>query len=316
MVFSLAFTAIEVVNSQPAFANSSLAFACKSSSGDLYGYQTQQSSSALNIYRYNVETEVTTALKSYSKLGSSSYSYEGKNAPQAYFNVDKKGTISNTSNVDDIAWLRDGSAWPKYGSTEASFVGYDVERQRVVLGYILSQFGTALNIKVTDHSLSRGNWSRRSNVGAVFAFGGEEVYAVYNGDGEVRKISYNGSNFSFGTSLGNMKKTSKNDGAACHTGTPKQYWEPSASLVGVSSCSGEGKKLQVRLRNPSLVGKNGAGAIHAATYSSTDGQSGTLYSFYSRYWTKRKPIIPVQLLQMDLWLLLITQLQMQMILLR
>ena len=56
MVFSLAFTAIEVVNTQPALANSSKAFDCKSSSGDLYGYQTQQTNSAVNIFRYNVET--------------------------------------------------------------------------------------------------------------------------------------------------------------------------------------------------------------------------------------------------------------------
>jgi len=365
MVFSLAFTAIEVVNSQPAFANSSLAFACKSSSGDLYGYQTQQSSSALNIYRYNVETTKTDAVKSYTKLGStavrnfkdikgsamddqghmfalaktnrnqlqlyylpsnsnrgrqvggsisvngiydaatyfehnnrkyivsakgffngaygwrltSSYNYQGPSAPITYFNVDTNGTRARLATVDDIAWLRDGSAWPKHEGIDPSFVGYDVSTQRVVLGYITQAFGSAINIKVKDHYLSRGSWSSRSNVGATFAFGGEEVYAVYNGNGEVRKISYNGSSFSFGTSLGNMQKTSKNDGSACHTGTPKQYWEPSASLVGVSSCSGEGKKLQVSLRNPSLVGKNGAGAIHAATYSSTDGQSGTLYSF-------------------------------------
>ena len=267
MVFSLAFTAIEVVNSQPAFANSSLAFACKSSSGDLYGYQTQQSSSALNIYRYNVETSKTDAVKSYTKLGSTavgnfkdikgsamddqghmfalaktnrdqlqlyylpsnsnrgrqvggsisvkgiydaatyfehnnqkfivsakgffngakgwrltrSYNYQGPSAPIAYFNVDTNGTRARLATVDDIAWLRDGSAWPKHEGIDPSFVGYDVSTQRVVLGYITQAFGTAINIKVKDHYLSRGSWSSRSNVGATFAFGGEEVYAVYNG---------------------------------------------------------------------------------------------------------------------------------------
>jgi len=364
MIFTVAFAAIETVDSEPAFADASKAFACKSSSGDLYGYQTQQTSSAINVYRYNVETNETDSVKSYSKLGSAAVSkfkdikasvmddqghmfaiakrrnnltpyylpsnsstgvevgksiridgiydagtyfeYNGKkyvmaskgffggaqgwSLPDSYsyggslwntvkFNVNTSGTSAALSLVDDIAWLRDGSSWPQLSGISPSFVGYDVSRQKVVLGYITSQSGSTFNIRVQDHTLSRGTWSSNNNVGAVFAFGGEEIYAVYNGTGEVRKISYNGSSFSFGTSLGNMTKTSKNDGSACHTGTPKQYWEPSASLVGVSSCSGEGKKLQVSLRNPLLVGRNGAGAIHTATYSSTDGQSGTLYSF-------------------------------------
>jgi len=341
MVFSLAFTTIEVVNSQPAFANSSLAFACKSSSGDLYGYQTQQSSSALNIYRYNVETSKTDPVKSYTKLGSTavgnfkdikgsamddqghmfalaktnrdqlqlyylpsnsnrgsqvggsisvkgiydaatyfehnnqkfivsakgffngakgwrltrSYNYQGPSAPIAYFNVDTNGTRARLATVDDIAWLRDGSAWPKHEGIDPSFVGYDVSTQRVVLGYITQAYGTAINIKVKDHYLSRGSWSSRSNVGATFAFGGEEVYAVYNGNGEVRKISYNGSSFSFGTSLGNMQKTSKNDGSACHTGTPRQYFEPSLSVVAAGSCTGEGKKVTITLSNLEASGK-------------------------------------------------------------
>jgi hypothetical protein len=364
MIFTVAFATIETVDSEPAFANSSKAFACKSSSGDLYGYQTQQSANALNIFRFNVETAKTDAVKSYTRLGSTavknfkdikgsamddqghmfalaktnrnqlqlhylpsnsntgtqvggsisvsgiydaatyfeynnqkyivsskgffggakgwrlpnSYNYTSY-APITYFNVDTNGTRAKLNTVDDIAWLRDGSAWPKYGIYSPSFVGYDVGTQRVVLGYIMGLSGNRFAIKVTDYSLSRGSWSSTSNVGATFAFGGEEVYTVYNGNGEVRKISYNGSSFSFGTSLGNMQKTSKNDGSACHTGTPDQYWEPTASIVGTSTCDGEGKKLQVKLANPLLAGKNGTKAIHAATYSSTDGQSGTLYSF-------------------------------------
>ena len=369
MVFSLAFTTIEVVNSQPALANSASAYPCKASNGNLYGYQTMQANNTLNVYRFDVETGLTEMVMGYSNLGGtairlfrdikgsamddqghmfaiaryrtndlipyylktnnskprqvgkaigvgnsiydaatyfeynntkyivagkgffggavgwrlpSSYSYGGSNWPTVNFNIDSNSVPANTklSTVDDIAWLRDGSAWPKYNGLSPSFVGYSTQGEKVVLGYITSATSSKVNIKLTSHTLSRASgWSSTSNVGAVFAFGGEEVYAVYNNTGEVRKISYNGSSFSFGTSLGNMKKTSKNDGSACHTGTPKQYWEPTASLVGLSSCSGEGKKLQVSLRNPELVGKNGAPAIHAATYSSTDGQSGTLYSF-------------------------------------
>ena len=74
MIFTVAFTAIETVDSEPAFADASKAFACKSSSGDLYGYQTQQTSSAINVYRYNVETNETDSVKSYSKLGSAAVS--------------------------------------------------------------------------------------------------------------------------------------------------------------------------------------------------------------------------------------------------
>ena len=365
MIFTVAFATIETVDSEPVFANASKAFACKSSSGDLYGYQTQQSDNALNIFRYNVETGKTDAVKSYTSLGGTavkkfkdikgsamddqghmfalaktsrnqlqlhylpsnsntgtqvggsysvdgiydaatyfeynnqkyivsskgffggakgwrlpnSYNY-GSYAPLTYFNVDTNGTRAKLNTVDDIAWLRDGSAWPKFGIYSPSFVGYDVGTQRVVLGYILGLSGNRFAIKVTDHYLSRGSWSSTANVGATFAFGGEEVYAVYNGTGEVRKISYNGSSFSFGTSLGNMQQTSKNDGSACHTGTPKQYWEPSASISGLSACDGEGKKILLKLSNPTnILAQNGAKAIHFATYSSTDGQSGTLYSF-------------------------------------
>ena len=369
MVFSLAFTTIEVVNSQPALANSASAYPCKASNGNLYGYQTMQAQNTLNVYRFDVETGETEMVMAYSRLGTypirnfhdikgsamddqghmfaiaryrnndlipyylksnnskppqvgkaigvgvsiydaatyfeynstkyivagkgffggavgwrlpNSYSYGGSNWPTVSFNIDSSSVPSSTklATVDDIAWLRDGSAWPKNNGLSPSFVGYSTQGEKVVLGYITSATSSKVNIKLKSHTLSRpSGWSSTKNVGAVFAFGGEEVYAVYNGSGEVRKISYNGSSFSFGTSLGDMQETSKNDGSACHTGTPKQYWEPSAKLVGVSSCVGEGKKLQVRLRNPSLVGKNGAGAIHAATYSSTDGQSGTLYSF-------------------------------------
>ena len=74
MVFSLAFTAIEVVNSQPALANSASAFPCKASNGNLYGYQTMQSNNTLNVYRFDVETGLTSMVKSYSNLGGTSIS--------------------------------------------------------------------------------------------------------------------------------------------------------------------------------------------------------------------------------------------------
>ena len=104
-----------------------------------------------------------------------------------------------------------------------------------------------------------------------------EVYAVHNGSGNVRKIKYTGSKFDWGSDLGKMEQTSKNDGAACHTGTPNQYWEPSASYSSQSTCVGEGKQIKVELRNPELTSKEGAKTQHYATYSSTDGQSGVLY---------------------------------------
>jgi len=67
MVFSLAFTTIEIVNSQPALANSS-AFLCKSSNGNLYGYQTMQANNTLNVYRFDVETGLTEMVMAYSNL--------------------------------------------------------------------------------------------------------------------------------------------------------------------------------------------------------------------------------------------------------
>ena len=193
------------------------------------------------------------------------------------FSVNATGVTAKLAKTDDIAWLVDGSGYPALNGTSPSFVGYDIETQKVVLGYITSKSGNTFNITVKDYTLNRSGWNQSTRVGAVFAFGGSEVYAIHNGTGNVRKITYDGSSFGWGSNLGNMTVTSNNDGAACHTGTPDQYWEPTASIVGTSACvnDNEGKKLQVKLANPALVGKNGAKAIHAATYSSTDGQSGT-----------------------------------------
>jgi len=56
MIFTVAFATIETVDSEPAFADASKAFACKSSNGDLYGYQTATNNSAIMFTRYNVET--------------------------------------------------------------------------------------------------------------------------------------------------------------------------------------------------------------------------------------------------------------------
>ena len=347
MVFSLAFTTIEIVNSQPALANSS-AFLCKSSNGNLYGYQTEQTSNSLNVHRFDVETGKTSLnVKTYSNLNGigirnfkdikgsamdenghlfaigrpssrpynlipyylqankntprqvgkaisvgvaiydaatyfryndtkyivagkgffgdakgwrlpSDTNYRNNNWPTVSFNIDSSGVPSTTklATVDDIAWLRDGSAWPKYNNLSPSFVGYSTQGEKVVLGYITSATKNTVNIKLTSHTLSRASgWKAQYNVGAVFAFGGESVYAVYNKSGEVRQISYNGSSFSFGASLGNMDATNKNDGTACHTGTPKQHFEPSVSLVAASSCSGEGKKVTITLSNPEASGK-------------------------------------------------------------
>src|SRR5210317_504491 len=153
------------------------------------------------------------------------------------------GVPAKLAKTDDIAWLVDGSGYPALNGTSPSFVGYDIETQKVVLGYITSKSGTTFNITVKDYPLNRSGWNQTTRVGAVFAFGGSEVYAIHNGTGNVRKIKYDGSSFGWGSNLGNMTVTSNNDGAACHTGTPNQNFTPSASLVAQSSCSGEGKKV-------------------------------------------------------------------------
>lgn len=366
MIFTVAFATIETVDSEPAFANSAKAFACKAANGDLYGYQTAWNNSTINVTRFNVETGTTSNVKSFTKLGSTKVSrfqniqasamddqghlfvfgrknnkitpyymasdssqgisvgksvgassvidaatyfeYGGSRymvaangffagdvtgwaMPNNYnylsqsswnsinFNVDTSGVTAKLPKTDDIAWLVDGSGYPALNGTYPSFVGYDIETQKVVLGYITSKSGSTFNIKVKQYNLSRSGWSASSRVGAVFAFGGSEVYAIHNGTGNVRKIKYNGSSFSWGSNLGNMTVTSNNDGAACHTGTPNQYWEPSASYSSQSTCVGEGKKIKVSLRNPIITDKEGSKTQHYATYSSTDGQSGVLYDF-------------------------------------
>ncbi|MDC3278558.1 hypothetical protein OAV06_04425 [Acidimicrobiia bacterium] len=171
------------------------------------------------------------------------------------FNINNTGVSAKLAKTDDIAWLVDGSGYPALNGTYPSFVGYDIETQKVVLGYITSKSGNTFNITVKDYPLNRSGWNQSTRVGAVFAFGGSEVYAIHNGTGNVRKITYDGSSFGWGSNLGNMTVTSNNDGAACHTGTPNQNFTPSASLVAQSSCSGEGKKVTITLSNPEASGK-------------------------------------------------------------
>lgn len=210
------------------------------------------------------------------------YKYINGSFPQVTFNVNSRSISSSTkiSNTDDIAWLVDGSGYPTYAGTEPSFVGYDVEGEKVVLGYITSKAGNTFGITLREHSLALpSDWTDQQRVGAVFAFGGDSVYAVWNENGSVRKISYNGSRFEWKPELGKMTPTKNNDGSACHTGTPNQYWEPSASYSGQSTCDGEGKRIRVTLKNPIILGKEGVKTQHYATYSSTDGQSGVLYNF-------------------------------------
>jgi len=77
MVFSLAFTTIEVVNSQPALANSASAYPCKASNGNLYGYQTMQANNTLNVYRFDVETGLTEMVMGYSNLGGNELDFLG-----------------------------------------------------------------------------------------------------------------------------------------------------------------------------------------------------------------------------------------------
>ena len=171
------------------------------------------------------------------------------------FNPNTSGVTAKLAKTDDIAWLVDGSGYPALNGTSPSFVGYDIETQKVVLGYITGKSGNTFNITVKDYTLNRSGWNQSTRVGAVFAFGGSEVYAIHNGTGNVRKITYDGSSFGWGSSLGNMTVTSSNDGAACHTGTPNQNFTPAASLVAQSSCSGEGKKVTITLSNPEASGK-------------------------------------------------------------
>ena len=186
----------------------------------------------------------------------SDYNYDGQTTWNTVnFNVETSGVTAKLPRTDDIAWLVDGSSYPALNGVYPSFVGYDIETQKVVLGYITSKVGSTFNITVKQHNLSRSGWSQSERVGAVFAFGGSEVYAIHNGTGNVRKIKYNGSSFSWGSNLGNMTITTSNDGAACHTGTPNQNFAPAASIVAQSSCTGEGKKVTITLSNPEASGK-------------------------------------------------------------
>jgi len=125
--------------------------------------------------------------------------------------VNTNSLAGNLAKAKDFTWLRDGSNFPTFSSGgvnhEADFVAYDNVNDQVMLGYLIVS-GSSFTIEITDHSLSSPtspySWSN-SDVGAAFGFGGEHAYFVHNSTGDVRKAEYNGSSWSWSSSLGTVQ---------------------------------------------------------------------------------------------------------------
>ena len=171
--------------------------------------------------------------------------------------VNTNSLAGNLAKAKDFTWLRDGSNFPTFSSGgvnhEADFVAYDNVNDQVMLGYLIVS-GSSFTIEITDHSLSSPSnpysWSN-SDVGAAFGFGGDHAYFVHNSTGDVRKAEYNGSSWSWSSSLGTVQSgANKNDGAACHEGAPNVDFAPTVTATQ-GSCDGSNREIDVTLNNSS-----------------------------------------------------------------
>ena len=87
---------------------SSSAFLCKASNGNLYGYQTEQTSSSLNVYRFDVETGLTEMVMGYSNLGGNAI---------RLFNDIKGSAMDDQGHMFAIARYRTNDLIPYYLKT-------------------------------------------------------------------------------------------------------------------------------------------------------------------------------------------------------
>ena len=190
--------------------------------------------------------------------------------------VNTNSLAGNLAKAKDFTWLRDGSNFPTFSGHEADFVAYDNVNDQVMLGYLIVS-GSSFTIEITDHSLSSPSspysWSN-SDVGAAFGFGGEHAYFVHNSTGDVRKAEYNGSSWSWSSSLGTVQSgANKNDGAACHEGAPNVDFAPTVTATQ-GSCDGSNREIDVTLNNSS----SNVTTNFVVTYTVNGGSSQSLTS--------------------------------------
>ena len=158
------------------------------------------------------------------------------------------------SKAKDFTWIRDNSNFPTmFNGLKPSFIGIDGGNQRIyVSSYTITNQGNsneAIEIETQSYSVSIPS-SDRTDFGAVYGFGSDELYAMNNASGNIYKISTNGSSYSISDSGDDGATTSNNDGAACHAGDPTVTFVPDVTAVE-GSCDGSNRQIDVTLTNTS-----------------------------------------------------------------
>jgi len=143
----------------------------------------------------------------------------------------------------DYAWIRDGL---EISGTTYNLMGVDLKNDAVILG-IWAGPGTAVELVDYDIDSKPSGWGSTDTVGAMYGFGGDVVYASNNQEGEMGKLTWDGSAFDI-TKQGDSEASSNNDGAACHGGDPTVDFNPTVSAAA-GSCSSGNKPVDVTLTN-------------------------------------------------------------------
>jgi len=146
------------------------------------------------------------------------------------------GSISVArSKAKDFTWVRDNSSFPSVsGSNKPNFIGVDGQNQRIYASYYtISNQGTSsesISIVTRAYSVSIPS-ADRDAFGAIYGFGGDELYVANNDSGNIYKITTNGSSYSMSDTGDNIASSSNNDGAACHAGSPDTTFSPTVTAT-------------------------------------------------------------------------------------
>ncbi len=158
------------------------------------------------------------------------------------------------SNAKDFAWIQDNSSFPSVsGSNKPDFIGVDGANQKIYASYYtISNQGTSsesIAIVTKAYSVSIPS-ADRDAFGAIYGFGGDELYVANNDSGNIYKITTNGSSYSMTDTGDNIASSNNNDGAACHRGSPDTTFNPSVTATQ-GSCDGSNREIDVTLNNSS-----------------------------------------------------------------
>ena len=182
------------------------------------------------------------------------------------------------SKAKDFTWIRDNSSFPTmFNGLKPSFIGIDGGNQRIyVSSYSISNQGSSnesIEIETQSYSISIPSGDR-SDFGAIYGFGGDNIYALNNSSGNIYKINVSGSGYSITDTSNNGASTTNNDGAACHAGDPDVTFAPTIPTPTQGSCDGSDRQINVVLNNSS----SNVAANFVVTYTVNGGSSQSLTS--------------------------------------